>query len=166
MEQINPLQLSKNSLVRRQCSSLNPSLSPCLSSRNRPRRLGERYSRRQSKVLAAKSMTELLPALRHSLGGSDGRVVFPSRWQSLSRCRPQQARLRKTCYHSCNTDFQRKFSRGFACTYMHSNARFDFLFQYFRSYSIRIIVRIFASLNKYVLLSYYFVHIDSIVRFQ
>ena len=51
-------------------------------------------------------------ALRHSLGGSDGRArtqpgrVFPTPKFRVggSCCWPRPARLRKMCYHSCDTD--------------------------------------------------------------
>ena len=65
----------------------------------------EGYSRIQSKDLTAKALGG---ALQHSLGGRTGERkhrAFPSRLQSLL------ARLRKTSYHSCETDSIRHLKR-------------------------------------------------------
>ena len=62
----------------------------------------EGYSRRQSKVLTAKSIAELLgPRSGTARAGQTGwhkNRAFPSRWQTGSHCRQRPARLRKTCY--------------------------------------------------------------------
>ena len=72
----------------------------------------EDYSRRQSKVLTAKSMAKVL-GQRSGTACQVGRVGRASKvtrcfWVSCSRCWPRLARSRKTCYHSCDTDSVRE----------------------------------------------------------
>ena len=72
----------------------------------------ESYSRRQSKVLTAKSMAKLFgPCSGTAWAGRTGKHkhrAFPS---LLSRCGPRPACLRKTYYHSCDTDSVRGSKR-------------------------------------------------------
>ena len=74
----------------------------------------EGYSRRQSKVLTAKSMAKLLgPCSCTAWAGwthEHKHRVFPSRWQLLRAA----TGLRKTCYHSWGTDLVQQLNR-FQC---------------------------------------------------
>ena len=84
-----------------QISSLSPRLSPCWSSGNHYRRLFER----QSKVLTAKSMAELLGARSGTAGGVGWASINTGCFRvGCSRCWQRLARLRETCYHSWDTD--------------------------------------------------------------
>ena len=97
-----------NSLVRRQSSSLSPSLSPSLSSGN----LSEGCSRRLSKVFRAKSTAKLLGPLSCSpCAGRTGEHKHGRFQVGFSHCRQRPARLRKICYHSCDTDSVQESTR-------------------------------------------------------
>ena len=74
------------------------------------------YSRRRSKVYTAKAMAELMRA--HSgtaWAGRTGKHKHRVLLVCCSCCWLRLARLRDTCYHSCNTDSVRPFEsqKGF-----------------------------------------------------
>ena len=66
----------------------------------------EGYFRRQSKDLTAKSMAKLLGRRVGRASTNTGRFRVGG-----SRCGPRPARLRKTHYHSCDTDLVRELKR-------------------------------------------------------
>ena len=90
---------------------MSPSLSPSLSSGN----LSEGCSRRLSKVFRAKSTAKLLGPLSCSpCAGRTGEHKHGRFQVGFSHCRQRPARLRKICYHSCDTDSVQESTR-FSC---------------------------------------------------
>ena len=102
-EQIKSLQLVCRA-AEFKTSSLIPSLSPCLSSGNHSRRLFQKTIEGFDCKINGQALGA---ALQHRLGGSDGRAASANIWcfrVCCSRCWQRPARLKKTCYHSFDTD--------------------------------------------------------------
>ena len=92
-------------MLRRDSSSLSPSLSPCLSSgqsNHHSQRLFTKTIKSFDWKINHWALETALLHTVHSLGWSD-RQAQTEFFLVCSLCWQQQAQLRKTCYHSCNT---------------------------------------------------------------